>query len=89
MVLQEQLAVTPQQYLRKERQAETRSEYFNGEVFAMAGASREHNQISYDIVISLGTQLAEKPCNIYSSDMNVVQVKNTMKRKKCLKNGTF
>ncbi|HLC16315.1 MAG TPA: Uma2 family endonuclease [Thermodesulfovibrionia bacterium] len=71
MVLQEQLAVTSEQYLRKERQAETRSEYFNGEVFAMAGASREHNQISSDIVISLGTQLAEKTCNIYSSDMRV------------------
>jgi Uma2 family endonuclease len=71
MVLKEQQVLTPEQYLSIERQAETRSEYFNGELFAMAGASREHNQICSNIVISLGTQLSEKPCNIYSSDMRV------------------
>jgi len=68
---QEYLKLTPEQYLAQERAAETKSEYFNGEVFAMAGASREHNQISSNIVISLGSQLLEKPCSVYSSDMKV------------------
>ena len=36
---------TPQEYLALERKSETRNEYYNGEIFAMAGASREHNLI--------------------------------------------
>ena len=68
---QEHLKLTPGQYLAQERAAETKSEYFNGEIFAMAGASREHNQISSNIVASLSIQLQEKPCSIYSSDMKV------------------
>ncbi len=37
----------------------------------MAGASREHNQISSNIVRVLGNQLLEEPCTIFSSDMKV------------------
>ena len=59
------------EYLQHERQAEFKSEYLNGEVYAMAGASREHNQISTNLVVSLGAQLLEKPCGVYSSDMKV------------------
>lgn len=65
------LRLTPAQYLSQERQSETKSEYFDGEIFAMAGASREHNQISANLVRVLGNQLLDKPCNVYSSDMKV------------------
>lgn len=68
---QEHLFLTPQQYLAQERVAEFKSEYVNGETFAMAGASREHNQISSNIVTSLSLQLQDKPCSVYSSDMKV------------------
>lgn len=44
MHLQPLARLTSEQYLFQERQAETQSEYFDGEIFAMAGASREHNQ---------------------------------------------
>lgn len=64
--------LTPEQYLEIERKAEFRSEYFAGEMFAMAGASRQHNRITSNAVIKLGNQLEEKPCNIYSSDMRVL-----------------
>lgn len=37
--------ITSEEYLHRERQAEFRSEYFRGEVFAMAGASANHNLI--------------------------------------------
>ncbi len=63
--------LTPDQYLSAERQSDTKSEYFDGEIFAMAGASREHNQISANLVRVLGNQLLDKPCNVYSSDMKV------------------
>ena len=71
MQTQQNLTLTPQQYLAQERSAEFKSEYFNGELYAMAGASREHNQISSNIVASLGVQLLEKPCSVYANDMKV------------------
>ncbi len=71
MRLQPLFYLNPEQYLSQERQSETKNEYFNGEVFAMTGASREHNQIATNIVRVLGNQLLEKPCNVYSSDMKV------------------
>ncbi len=37
--------ITPEEYLHRERKAEYRSEYFRGEMFAMAGASANHNLI--------------------------------------------
>lgn len=47
--------LTPEQYLAIERQAEIKSEYFDGEMFAMSGASREHNLIG----VNAGTSLNE------------------------------
>ena len=71
MPLKEKHKISPEEYLASERESETRNEYFDGEIFAMAGASREHNQISANIVRVLGNQLLEKPCSVYSSDMKV------------------
>lgn len=65
------IRLTADQYLFAERQSDTKNEYFDGEIFAMAGASREHNQISANLVRVLGNQLLDKPCSVYSSDMKV------------------
>jgi Uma2 family endonuclease len=48
--------LTPQEYLEIERRAERRSEYFEGEMFAMAGASLEHPEI----IINLGRELSQR-----------------------------
>jgi Uma2 family endonuclease len=63
--------ISPEEYLRLERQAEYKSEYLNGEIFAMSGASREHNLIAGNIVGELNQQLRGKPCEVYPSDMRV------------------
>ncbi len=63
--------LTEEEYLAIERQAEFRSEYFAGEVFAMAGASRRHNRIVTNLVVALDSQLRARPCNVYSNDMRV------------------
>jgi Uma2 family endonuclease len=63
--------LTEEEYLAIERQAEFRSEYFAGEVFAMAGASRRHNRIVTNLVAALDSQLKARPCNVYSNDMRV------------------
>lgn len=63
--------LTPQEYLALEREAEFKSEYFRGEMFAMSGASRKHNLITTNIVVGLGQQMRGRPCEVYSSDMRV------------------
>jgi len=62
---------TAQEYLALERKAKTRSEYVNGEIYAMAGASREHNLISLNLAGELRTQLRDRRCETYMSDMRV------------------
>ena len=63
--------VSPEEYLRLERQAEYKSEYLNGEIFAMSGASREHNLLTVNIGRELSQQLRSRPCEAYMSDMRV------------------
>ncbi|CAN5691016.1 Uma2 family endonuclease [soil metagenome] len=63
--------LTPEEYLAIERAAETKSEYFAGEMFALAGASRRHNRIVANLIIELGNQLEAGPCEVYPSDMRV------------------
>lgn len=63
--------ITPEEYLALERASERKSEYFLGEVFAMGGASREHNLIVGNVVRDLGNQLKGRPCETYPSDMRV------------------
>src|SRR2546429_653700 len=64
--------VSPDEYLRLERQAEYKSEYLNGEIFGMSGASRQHNLITGNIGAEFNRQLKGKPCEAYTSDMRVM-----------------
>jgi Uma2 family endonuclease len=63
--------VSLEEYLSLERQSETKSEYLNGEIYAMAGASRRHNFIAGDVYASLLNQLRGRGCEIYTGDMRV------------------
>lgn len=63
--------LTPEEYLEIERKAEFKSEYFNGEMFAMAGAHEPHNIIASNVIRVLGNQLLERDCVVYPSDMRV------------------
>ncbi len=71
MVSQPQPYTTPEDYLARERRAETRSEYHDGEIVAMAGASWEHNLISGATFRELATQLRRGPCQPIANDMRV------------------
>jgi Uma2 family endonuclease len=63
--------LTAAEYLAIERAAEQKSEFFAGEMFAMAGASREHNLIAANVTRVLGNQLMGRPCELYPGDMRV------------------
>lgn len=64
-------AMSPEEYLAFERQAPGKHEYWHGEVFAMAGASRRHNLLVGNLVRLLGNALLDRPCEVYPSDMRV------------------
>ena len=63
--------ISPEEYLAIERDALERHEYFDGEIFLMAGTSEEHANISSNVNISLETQLKKRPCKSYQSDLRV------------------
>jgi Uma2 family endonuclease len=63
--------LTETEYLAIERRAETKSEYCDGEMFAMSGATRKHNLIVSNIIRELSEQLRDGPCEVYPSDMRV------------------
>lgn len=63
--------LSPQEYLALERSSEQRHEYADGEIFAMAGATREHNLTAGNIYAGLHQALLERPCEVYSSDMRI------------------
>lgn len=59
------------EYLVFERESDIKHEYINGEVYAMAGASWEHNQIFSAIIASLFPQLKGKSCSVNPSDQRL------------------
>ena len=63
--------LTPEQYLEIECKAEFRSEYYQGEMFAMAGASRVHNLAAGNAADHLRHQLRQGTCEVYQADMRV------------------
>ena len=62
---------TPEEYLALERKATLKSEYINGEILAMSGASNAHNLITLDIGTELNIQLRGRECLVYTNDMRV------------------
>jgi Uma2 family endonuclease len=71
MSTQPKTFLTPEQYLEIERKAECKSEYYNGEMFAMAGASEAHVVIVANLVGELRQQLKGRPCRVTSNDLRL------------------
>jgi Uma2 family endonuclease len=63
--------LTEDEYLAFERAAEERHIYVDGEIFAMAGESPAHGDITTNVVISLGNQLGDGPCRVRVKDTRV------------------
>lgn len=69
-------ALSVEAYLAGERTSEIRHEYVDGDVFAMAGASMNHNRISANLIRHLGNHLAGTPCEVFNSDMMLKTAKS-------------
>lgn len=63
--------MTPEEYLKFERESDVKHEYLDGEIFAMAGASKNHNRIQATVMGMLYTQFAGRPCESFGSDQRV------------------
>lgn len=63
--------VTPEEYLAAERLSETRSEYLDGGVYPMIGGTVNHNRITINLVLELGTQLGSADCDVHAADLKV------------------
>ena len=62
---------TAEDYLNTERASDERHEYWDGEIYAMAGETFEHGIISVNLVGELRQQLKGKPCWTFTKDMKV------------------
>jgi Uma2 family endonuclease len=65
------LRMSAEEYLAFERAAEGKHELWDGEVFAMSGASLAHNQIVRNLIRHLGNALEGMDCQVLPSDMRV------------------
>ena len=63
--------LTAEEYLWEEQRAETKHEFFNGQVYNMAGGSPEHSEIAVSLAAELRTKLRGRGCRTFNSDLKV------------------
>jgi Uma2 family endonuclease len=63
--------ITADEYLRLERKADFKSEFYRGEIVAMEGASRFHNRVKENLAGEIYQQLKASPCQSFSSETKV------------------
>lgn len=71
MATQPKHLFTPDEYLALERQADYRSEYAQGEISAISGASLPHNRISRNMLVELDLLLRETTCEAFANDLRI------------------
>ena len=68
--------ISEQEYLAGELQSDIKHEYIDGQIYAMAGAHRNHVLIADKILRRFGNHFENQPCRSYSSDLKVKIGKN-------------
>jgi Uma2 family endonuclease len=63
--------VSPEEYLERERLADTKHEYVHGEIVAMAGGTPNHSLIAMNFGIAVGSRLGGSTYRVYNSDLRV------------------
>lgn len=70
--------ISAEEYLEMEMTATEKHEYYRGEIFAMSGASKEHNEIFSNLFGDIAHKLKGKGCKPYGSNFRVHIPKNTL-----------
>ncbi|MEW5958107.1 MAG: Uma2 family endonuclease [Chloroflexota bacterium] len=63
---------TPEEYLALEEAADYKSEYYQGEIFAMSGGSANHNRIAGNLYLALREALEARSCEVFITDMRLL-----------------
>jgi len=63
--------LTAAEYLEIERHAETKSEFFDGEMFAMAGGTKRHSLIAVNLGAEIRRRLRGPACVAFNADLRV------------------
>lgn len=70
-IQEHKLQLSAEEYMALEEQAEYKSEYYNGEIFPMAGGSTNHNRIAVSVCTALDLALEMGNCEVFSSDVRL------------------
>ena len=62
---------TPKEYLEKEVKAEFKSEYWDGQIYAMAGGSPRHSELGALFTAAAVLRLKGKGCGVFTSDLRI------------------
>src|SRR5688500_8891652 len=62
---------TPEEYLRLERDASEKHEFYRGEVFAMSGGSHQHSLVIANVIGEVRNRLKGSTCRIYDSNLRI------------------
>ena len=62
---------TLEEYFRLEKESNERFEYFDGEVYSMAGVNQEHDQIESNVHVSIRQKLRGKQCRAFLANMRL------------------
>lgn len=71
-LLKSETLYTVAEYLALERDSQERHEYLDGQIYAMAGESIQHGDISVNLVGELRAQLRGTPCRVWTKDAKVL-----------------
>ena len=58
-------------YVGIEQTSSTKHEFFDGEIYAMAGGSEEHSALAAEVLRVLGNAIADRPCRAHTSDLRI------------------
>jgi len=58
-------------YVALELQSPTKHEFFDGEIYAMAGGSEEHSALAAEVLRVLGNAVGDRPCRVHTSDLRI------------------
>jgi Uma2 family endonuclease len=70
-IANQQQRMTEAEYLAFDRESETKHEFIDGQVYAMSGASPNHNWIAGSTYASLYSQMRGRPCKVGPSDLKI------------------
>lgn len=58
-------------YVALEQSSPTKHEFFDGQIYAMAGGTEEHSAIAAEVLRLLGNAIGDRPCRAHTSDLRI------------------